>query len=385
MIGLYFEVSKPIVLGGDYLFTVRNFDSYSHTINAVGGFWNASLGIPVLESVAEDWYEGGLGRQIHVKNQFNRTVWKGFVNSITVTAGSQTVSRGPLFDIANRALCIYTPRIFLPDAPPLDGTTQPTPLQDYPESQAQYGIIEKSVAGGACPDDLAIKIRDAYLAANRLPKATGDFSIAGQGQTVGLSFELLGNVHWLTVYPFNNLTEGVVTAYDKLIQVLDANTPINPGTVSTDYFYIEDNAYPVNQLEDKDRYAWDVIQEILTFGNDVDDLRRILGVYEDNRVHYNNIPTTIGYEYKLSWQKQKIIDYNSRAFIYPWDIRPGKWIFVSDWLIGREKASPIYLDKRCKFVESVSFSAPYTVGIQGSPYDTLSQMLAKITYTGGIY
>jgi hypothetical protein len=386
MIGLYFEVSKPIVLGGDYLFTIRNLDSYGHTINAVGGFWSANLGISVLQSVAEDWYESGLGRQIHVKNQFNRTVWRGFVNSITVTAGSQTVSRGPLLDIANRASCIYTPRFFNPGAPPVDGTTQPTPLADDTVSQAQYGIIEKSTAGGTCPDDIAIKIRDVYIEQNKLPKATGDFSISGEGQTLGLSLELLGNVHWLTVYPFNNLVEGIITPYDKLLQVLNANTTINPGTISTDYFYIEDNVYPpVDQLEDKDRYALDIIQEILTFGNDVNDLRRLFGVYEDNLVHYNTMPTTIGYEYKLSWQKQRVIDYNSRAFVYPWDIRPGKWIFVSDWLIGREKAVPIYEDKRCKFVESVSFSAPYTVGLQGSPYDTLAQMLAKITYTGGIY
>jgi hypothetical protein len=378
-------VSKPIVQGGAYLHTVRNFDSYSHSINAVGGFWSASLGFPVIQSVAEDWYDDGLGRQIHVKNQFNRTVWRGFVNSITITAGSQTVTRGPLFDIANRAACIYTPRQFIPDAPPVDGATLPTPLADDIVSQALYGIIEKSVTGGACPDDLAIKIRDTYIEQNKLPKATGDFSIAGQGQSLSMSLELLGNIHWLTVYPFNNLVEGLVTAYDKLLQVLNANTTINPGTVSTDYQYVEDNVYPVDQLENKDRYAWDVIQEILTFGNDINDLRRILGMYEDNLIHYQTMPTAIGYEYKLSWQKQRVIDYDTRAFMYPWDIRPGKWIFVSDWLIGREKATPIYDDKRCKFVESVSFSAPYTVGLQGSPFDTLAQMLSKITYTGGVY
>lgn len=384
-IGIYFEVSAPVVKGGGYLYTVRKFSSYTHNINAIGGFWDATLSYPTSQDGADEWYESGLGRQIHVLNHFGTTVWRGFVNKITITAGSQVMSRGPLKEVVNRAACIYTPRDFSV-YPPVDGTTTTTTLKDDEYSKGEYGVFEQSLAGGTTTEVNAEKIRDVFIEQNRLPKTTGDFSITGAGQSLGLNLELLGNVHWLEVYAYNNYTPALITAYDKLLQVLNANTPINPGVLSTDYSDIEANAYAMEQLEDKNRYAWDVVNEILSLGNDIDDRRRLFGVYEDNKVKYGTIPSSIEYEYRLSPATQKVTDYVNGAFVYPWDVRPGKWITVPDWLIGRIiDSTDLFSDPRNKFIENVNFSAPYTLGLTGSPFDALTQMLSKITYTGGVY
>lgn len=385
MIGLYIEVSSPVVKTSQYLFTIQKFSGYSHNIAAVGGFWDATLNISVGEGVAQDWYANGLGRQMHVKNQFGGTVWRGFVNKITIAVGSQNISRGPLIEVVNRASAAYTPRDFTV-YPPVDGTSTVTLLADNALSQANYGIFEQSVAAGTTTELVAIAVRDLFIEQNRLPKTTGDFSISGVGQPMTITLELLGNIHWLEVYPYNNYVPAVITAYQKILAVLNANTTINPGVFSTDYQFITDNAYAVEQLEDKNRFAWDVINEVLSFGNGSNDVRRLFGMYENDQLYYSEIPSVISYEYKLSMQNQKVTDYNTNMIIFPWDIRPGKWIRTSDWMIGTiVDTTDLFGDARNKFIENVNFSAPYTVGITGSPFDKLSQMLSKITYTGGIY
>jgi hypothetical protein len=384
MIGVYAEVYAPVIKGQGYQFTIQKLNSYSHNIAAIGGFWDASLSLLVGESKAEDWYEMGLGRQLKIKNQSGGDCWKGFVNLITITVGSQTFTRGPLLDVVNRAACVYTPRSFPIDAPPVDGSTTTTILVEDIPSQLNYGIMEKSTAGGATTDDNAEKARDVFLAQNRLPKTTGDFSISGVGQPLNITLDLLGNIHWLTVYPYNNLAKLAETVYDKLLQVIVANP--NSGVFSTDYLYIDDNVFQAEQLEDKNRYAWDIVNELLSLGNDVDNVRRTLGLYENDKFQYHAAPTDIDYLYRLSTQRQRIVDYHTGATVHPWDVRPGKWIYTSDWLIGRKVSSTDLLsDPRNKFIENVNFSSPATVGLTGSPYDELAQMLSKITYTGGTY
>jgi hypothetical protein len=384
MIGIYGEVYSPVVKGRGYLHNIQKFNQYSHIINAIGGFWNASISKSLRQAQAEDWYESGLGRQLIIKNHCGGVCFKGFTNLITITAGSQILTRGPLLEIANRAGCVYTPRHWGTDGRPVDGSTIKTLLVEDLPSQVSYGIIEKSTAAGACPDADAEKARDVYLLQNRLPKTTGDFSISGMGTPFSMTLELLGNIHWLTVYPYNNLNELLETVYDKLLQVIAANP--NAGIFSTSNEFIDLHSMVAEQYEDKDKIALDVINEMVNLGNDINDIRRIFGVYEEDKFRYEPIPTTLSYEYYLSSQRQNVKDYNSGVMVYPWDIRPGKWIRTPDWLIGRLlESTDLRKDPRNKFIESVQFSSPYTVGITGSPYDELSQMLSKITYTGGTY
>jgi hypothetical protein len=185
-------------------------------------------------------------------------------------------------------------------------------------------------------------------------------------------------------YIYDNSSQGISYLSDKLIDILgyDPN-----GIISTNYNFVEINQYLVNDLEEKLRFAWDIVSELLTLGNDVNDDRRIFGLYEDAVAKYETMPSEIAYVYRLGSSTQAITDYNVEgAIIRPWRVQPGKWLTVPDFLIGRiVPSASLYGDPRNHFIESVRYTAPYTIDLSGGASDRLSQMLAKISYSGGIY
>lgn len=382
MLGLYLNYYDPYPLGLKYLGKLQYFNSYTHQLDSTGGFISADIELNVLEQVAEDWLEHGLGRMAQVKDNFTNKVFRGVANSVALTIGSDTETRGPLFDIGNRMSAIYTPRDFSV-YPPVDGSTTTTTSENDTDSQAQFGIIEKVISAGATTEENAEKIRDTAIFENSYPKTTGDLS--NQPSTnFSLTINLAGNYMWLKAFIYNNFTPALITIYDKIVALIAADPN---GIISNSVLHMEDNTYPVEQLEDKNRYAWDIIAEQLDLGNDVDDRKRSFGIYDDDMVVYRAVPSTAKYLYKLNDQRQCIKNITSQAMVMPWMVRPGDWIYVPDWLLGRRLYSPTALNQnpRYKYIQTVNFTAPFTVSIQGTPLDNLSRMLAKITYTGGIY
>lgn len=382
MIGLFLEYYDPFPLGAKYNGKLFNFNSYSHQIDAIGGFISSNIDLGVIEPIAEDWLEHGLGRIIQIKDNYLNKVFRGTVDSIVLTIGGDSETRGPLFDVGNRSMAIYTPRTFPPNGPPVDGTTTTTILTDDTDSQALFGIIEKDVSAGSCPDDVAEKVRDTFLFENSYPKTTGNLSL---DQSIGynLTLNIVGNYKWFSTYVYNNLTEALITMYQKLVAIMAADPN---GVISTNLMKMEDNVYAVEQLEIDNRFAWDILGDMLALGNDVDDRKRSFGMYDDDIVIYRVQPNIAKYIYKLGDQRQCIKD-TSGVVVLPWMVRPGDWINVPDWLLGRKIYSPTSLnqDPRNKYIETVNYSAPYSVSLSGTPFDNLSRMLAKITYTGGIY
>lgn len=350
---------------------------------AIGGCWAAYLGNSFDIQQAEDWYEFGLAREMKFFDHENAWVWEGFVNKVTINAGDISEVRGPLLDIANRVTATYTPRDFSV-FPPVDYSQTQTTIMEDISSQQTYGVIEQTVSAGTCPDDVAIKVQTQYIQENSLPRTGGQVSITpGSAQAPMVTLELLGKVHFMTRYIYDNTSNGLSYLSDKIKAILgyDPN-----GIISTDYKYIEDNFYLVNDLEEKLRFAWDILSEMLTIGNDINDNRRLFGLYEDGVAIYQSMPVTPSYIYRLGGP-QALYDYNMQsAMIYPWRIKPGKWITVPDFLIGRNVLSTsLYGDPRNHFIESVKYSAPRTVDLSGGQNSRLAQMLAKISYSGGIY
>jgi len=380
--GIYGLVYDAPSRGGNNLGRIEA-ENFSFETLAVGGCWSASLSKSMPIAIAEDWYEQGLGRVIKFYDESGVWVWEGFVNTVTVNAGDISEVRGPLMAIVNRANCTYTPRDFSV-YPPVDGSQTITTIVEDELSQNNYGIIEGIVSAGTCPEETAIKVQTRYLNENSIPKTTSTISISpGSAQVPTVTIELLGNVNFLMRYIYD--LPGVSTMSflsDKIIDILSAD--VN-GIISTNYNYIEENLYLVNDTEDKLRYAWDIISELLSIGNDTDDTRRIFGIYESGLAKYNSIPTTIMYEYQLGW-KQEVRLSSSGIVVRPWLIQPGQWITIPDVLIGRNVPSTnLNSDPRTYFIESVQYTAPYSVSLSGGQTDRLSQILAKITYTGGIY
>lgn len=381
--GVYCSIYSPIVMGQKYLGNIRHFESLNCESQAVGGFWACDITLNLSHQMADDWYENGLGRIIKVFDHQGSTAWEGFVNQVTLSTGSSTEVRGPLLSTVNRVSATYTPRDFSV-YPPVDGSQTVTLITEDTISQAQFGIIEDVVSAGTTTELTAIKARDRYLAENRYPKTTSDISIApGNANSLTVTLNLLGKVHWLTVFVYDQPLPGTSFLSDKVKDVLAAE-PNN--ALSADYSYILDNLYLVDDVENKMRKGWDVLSELLSLGDAGTDARYLLGVYENGLPYFNAIPTTIEYIYKLSNPRQVINRYIGGGLVYPWNIRPGKWITISDLLLGRKIPSTnLDQDPRNKFIESVRFSSPWSVDMSGGSTDRLSQMLAKVTYSGGLY
>lgn len=355
------------------------YTAYSHDIQANGGYWTANLTLNLALIEAEDWYERGLGRRVVISNPAGLTVWEGFVNQITINAGALSEVRGPLLDIGNRVSAVYSP-LDVSTYPPVTGATTVTTIVEDATSQQLYGIIEQVVSAGTATDDNAEKVRDVFLEENRLPETSGQLSLTpGSGQNAAVTLDCLGYVHWLMVYIYNNTDTGFTTVSDKIEAILTADPN---SVIATDFVQIEANSFLTPDVENRNRFAWDILKELVALGNDSDDTRRLFGIYANRIAHYITQPATVAYHHRLTAPDQRVTTPEG-ATVHPWDVLPGKWLFVTDFLVGRPQSTDLHTDPRMKFLESVVYTAPYSLNLSGAKNDTLSQLLAKITYTGG--
>jgi len=284
MKGLYCEYSTPFVLGDTYLGRLDRFTSYSHEINSIGGFLSASLSDNMTMRAAEDWYEWGLGRVMRFFDHRGILAWKGFVNQVSIAAGPTTEIRGPLMNVHNRVSATYTPRDFSM-YPPVDGSQTTTLITEDTASQANYGILEEIISVGSTTETTANLARDRYLNENSLPQTTGSLNISpGNAQSPTVTIEMLGDVNWLMHYVYENTSGATLsTLSDKIIDILTADPN---SIISTNYNKIEANAYLVQDLETKQRMAWDIITELVSLGDGVTDGRSIFGIYDDDNKAY---------------------------------------------------------------------------------------------------
>lgn len=363
----------------------QKYTSYGHEILALGGYWTASLTLTVPLREAEKWYEEGLGVQIKVYNHVGYMIWEGFVNQVTLNAGAASEVRGPLMNLANRASSVYSP-LDVSVYPPVTGATTTTVIAENSESQALFGIIEKIISAGTATDANAEKVRDVYLEENAYPETSGELSLApGNAQSAVVTLDCLGNVHWLLAFVYNNYDTGVDYLSEKIKAILTADPN---GVIATDFRNIAENLFLTPNMETESRFAWDILTELVALGNDADDTRRLFGVYADRMASYQPMPTTIEYLHRLGDPAQRVTTPDN-VTVYPWDVLPGKWLFVPDFLVGRARVvatapSDLRKDPRNKFVESVRYTAPWGLDISGGKTDRLSQLLAKLTYNGGL-
>jgi len=382
--GISMEFYNPVPLYNsvsDAVYKCERYRSYTHEIGAIGGFLNCGIGIPVNVDDAEVWYQKGLGRKVKSFNHHGKKIFQGFVNHLTISAGASSVSLGPLVNIGNIVGAKYTP-IDYSEYPPTVGDETSTLAAEDETSQGMYGQWEKWIAiSGVAEEAAAEQVRDVFLKESAYPQSNDDtLSILG-ASTPDVTLNCVGDIYWLAAYIYNNLVGGNGFLSDKIKAILDADPN---GVISSDYNFIEDNLYPVNLAEDEDRYALDIIKGLLALGNGVDDSRMLFGVYEEGLVRYSAIPTEIEYYHYLSDPSRKITT-SDMALIPPWEILPGKWIQVPDFTYdGIQVIGNLRSDKRNKFIDTVRFTAPNSVDLSGGKNDRLSQMLAKIAYSGGV-
>ena len=371
----------------------EKYTGYSHITQADGGWWSASLSLDGNLVDMEDWLERGLGRHIEVYSPALVQVWGGFVNKVTLSAGALTASRGPLMDIANRVSVSYTPITDATTNPPTTGDATVTTIAENAASQARYGIVEKVLSAGqllhwtdtgppVVNHFLDEQYRDTYLAENAWPKTSEDLGI-GSTSEPRVELELLGYIHWLQTYIVDMVNIG---DYDAIY--ISHTDPIDSGKLqlvlgadpnslfSTDYSRMTFNGILTSSYEDGSRDAWTIIKELIGMG-DANNNRMLFGVYGDQRVYYEAIPTAAAYQHRIADRDMVVEPFGGGPEIRPWDVQPGEWLFLPDFLTGRSQPSDIRRDPRYLFIESVTFTAPYQVQIRGGALDTLAQLMAK--------
>jgi hypothetical protein len=370
-------VPSYVPAGGDMPITITELViSYMHTISAFGGFDSASIVLAAPQIEAEAWL-GRLGHHVVAVSPALEVVWAGFINAITITSGSMSLTKGPLTDTGNRIEIVYS-TVDTSTDPPTVGVRTRTAVADDTSAQGYYGIIHKVLSVGGTTDVDAVQIRDTWLADNALPGTAHNYATGGTPTTISL--ECLGYSHWLKLYPYNQTTTTGTMDLDAKIQAVLGADP--NGMFSTDYGEIVANTLPVKQWEDTDSTAWAVIQALTAMG-DAASNRHLFGVYENQRAYYTAAPTDLAYVQQIAHEEQRVMT-TEGTLVEPWDVRPGRWLMYTDFLTGGLETDtvPSRDDDRFEFIESVTYIPPGDVQHSGGKISTLPQMLARLGLGG---
>lgn len=351
-------------------------DTYTHTIDANGGYKTASMGLKLQQTDIEEWLENGLGRDITASNEGGVVCWNGFVNDMEATIGGLTVKRGPLMGIANRVLVVYS-TIDTSVTPPTLGIRARTAVANDTASQAKYGIIEKVLSCGGSTDANATYIRDAYLAENKRSETTPTQISVGGSSDLSLKLNCVGYEEWLKAYPYNTTTTGTTTLSVRLQAVLTADPN---AIISTDYGLITANTLSIPAYENDDRLALDYIMQLLTLG-DTSFRRYTFGIYEGRKARYTLMPTTPTYIWRIADGGQVFT--LTGDIVRPWDVLPARWAHIPDFMIGRiSDNTQIREDPRYMFIESLTYTAPYGLTMSGAKVSKLPQILGQMGLSG---
>jgi hypothetical protein len=353
-------------------------ENWRHTISAFGGFTEASFEIMDSEAVLEDWILNGLFRPIIVKDHYLTTIWEGFIDSITINQAGLTVTHGPITQIANRVFAIYS-GIDTTVYPPRIGVRKITPTQNTLLSQAEWGIWPQILSLAGVSDANSDQLVSMYLAEHGHPEINSNFSFSG-GE-ISLSVSCTGWFNTLK-YPFNYTTSsGTVAINTRMQQILAAHP--NSGWLSTDYSNIAVNATAVPQYENDDQLAIEHLRGLTAMGDGSAE-RYILGVYEDRKVFYGAVSEQLDYTLELGDPRRQLYD-SSGSNIAPWKVRPGKWVFFSDFIPGLgSNFDDFHADPRMLRVETVEFDmrTPFAVQFAGGISSQYEQRSARLGLRG---
>ena len=189
--GISIHAYTSLLSGADYLGNVtKDAGNYTHTISALGGYDSMSFTYTGTLTEVEDWFVKGLGRHIVVYDDGLQVCWEGFVNKMTLSAGSLSITRGPLLDVANRVALVYS-TVNTAVTPPIVGARAKTANANDTDSQGQWGILETILSGGGMTATTAAQVRDTYLAENKDPVSSQSISL-DQGAAASIKIECAG-------------------------------------------------------------------------------------------------------------------------------------------------------------------------------------------------
>lgn len=346
---------------------------YKQTIDAMGGYKKASFSLALDLIDIEAWIDEGLGLEIVVRDEAGLVIWNGFVNKISAMIGGRSLERGPLMDTCNRMVVMYNP-LDNSVSPPASGATTYTTAVNDAVLQAKYGILGEVYSAGDITRDEATLVRDTLLAEFKYPETNESLTTESPG-SLAISVDCLGYIEYLNKYTYSNLATGTVNLSAKIQAVLAAD----PNALFTaDYSGLTANTYQVSAAEASSRKAIEVINGEVAKG-DISNQRYTFGIYANRRAIYAPLPTDYAYQFSLS---------NSDLALYgggellPWDILPARWLFYTDFMPGRIAQLEKRNDPRVLLIESVTFTAPWGISINGGKVSNAQQLLARLGIGG---
>ena len=380
--GLSVLVDEPILstrAGGTQYSYTKELNDYTHKRSAFLDYDKALIELKGDHLDAEDWVEFGLGRDISVKDGGLDTPFNGFANSIEIVVGGLTLKLGPLLAIGNRVSAVYAVQDNTVNPPTVGDRTVTTIVEDD-DSQAKYGIIEKVISAGQVSTADANQARDVYIDENNFPETSQGINSMGSGEGITIRLDCLGYGYWLKAFVYNqNVAAGTTQISDKIEAVLTAEAAGN-AIISPDYSRIAFNGVLVTAYENDDPYGLTMIKELVAYGGPAPDYERYLfQLDQDRRVVYFEKPSEWVYQYAI---EEGSIRTAAGAIVQPWAIRPGRWVFITDFLTGRIEDANIERDPRMVFIESVDYTAPYGFQIEGSKSNTFKQIISQFGMKG---
>lgn len=301
----------------------------------------------------------------------------GVVNSISAPVGGVGISIGPLMSVSNKVAVTYSTKRYNTN-PPIGGEPAETAFASDTYSQSLYGVLEEKVSGGEGNSTQMEQLRDVYLAERAYPETSTDLSLFS-GSEPSISLECLGYAHFLDRAYYTQKTTSTTTDIpSKISSVLAAET----NYFSSATFVYDANATGVETFEDGERTSLTVIKEAVSLG-DSSNNRYIFGVFANRLTRYSQAPTATEYFYNEVSNSPPSITAKSGETIMPWDVLPGKWLFLSG--IGASYAlnQASRLDPRNMFIERVEYTAPMGLNLTGGKVSKFSQKLARLGL--GIY
>jgi len=349
---------------------------YTHRSDAFIGFNDAQFTIADILPGLEYWIEYGLGCDVKVYSNSLAKCWHGFINIVKLNVAGLTITVGPLMDIANRVTVMYT-GIENENYPAISLGQVRTLEKNDVNSQTKYGILPKVLSASDVTTEEAEGYRNTYLEKMKNPNISQDWSSTKKG-TPNIELSCLGYAHWLN-YPYGDVDTGDQNPSDKIIDILGA-TP-NVAWLAFNTTGVITNATIVTTEQDtQDRTGLSIIKSVTAFGDNTF-ARWLFGIYEDLRASYGPAPTTVHYRQNLN-NPSNLIFNAAGGLVYPWDVRPGRWIEYADVLIGETPPSDLRDSARFQFIESVKYTAPRGLQLKGGEVDTLAQRMAQFGLGG---
>lgn len=381
--GVSVVVYEPIKSGYGQItsFSTRDINSYSHNIEAVGGFATANIEIAADVSTVSDWLDNGIGRHVVVYGPGGAIAWEGFVNQISSSMSGLDLEYGSIMEMANKVKVKYqTISWDIPDTP-VAGVQSETAFAEDSDSQERYFILEDILNIGEASETLnqPTNVRDMYLNEMAWPKTSQTVSIlAGDHPTVTLNCIGYFNILKRSYYSKTG-TVSSMDASDKIIDVVNAN----PNSIVKSTTRVESNTTPVPEHEEGDSTGWDVILDTLSYGTS-SNYRYNVGMVEDRTLYGEEVNLSrpnIEYTIRIRSQNPVLGSYPSGGTVPKSLVRPGRWLLITDTMAsypGNQEPLFSYRDPRMVFIESVEYNADGSLTLSSSTQNRVDRTIARI-------